>query len=454
MPTFEYEAVSADGKREKGNVIGQSLDQALESLTARGLTVEHIGQAVSHGDPLAGFTDFEPVVPAYQPTYAPVEVARQEVPAYQPVTSFPEQPAQQEGPPLGPRSALQTQVVGRIVSGVDLSHQEMFFRQFAAMEKAGVPMVSALETLSNQSHSAKLKEIVLELRDHVNHGRPISAGLQRYPEVFSPLTVSLVRAGEAGGFLPDAMRQIADYLVDEIELKRLYKKITFQPKMVLIASIVIYIATNAFLASVGKGKPLYSPLIDPRVWLVLGPVLIGLFAYFRIGLANQALRYGFDKYVLWVPYLGNTLKQYSMAKFGRAFGALYEGGVPAGTAAEMAADSCDNEYLRSLIHPASQKLQEGAPIAPTLAVTGAFDPIVLNMLATGETTGNVNDMLTKMADYYEDEAKLRSKQLAEVTGIALLLCAGIYVLFLMIGFYGGQAAQAIQGSGALNPGGD
>lgn len=468
MPTFEYQAIQQGGISERGTVLGSTLEQAIETLTRRGLEVQKIEPAASHHDPLAGFDTFEPAVPVAPLPPAPVQQAVPVAPtptqqvnsqpdpntiAYQPVPNpaayqavlppgTPDQPVV-EGPPVAPRAYIESHVIGQVVGRVDLKDLAFMFRQFASMEHAGVPMVSTLQTLSKQSErtSGKLAHVLHEMSQQVAVGRPASFGMQRYPEVFSPLMVSLVRAGEEGGFLVDALRQVSDYCEEEMELRRLYKKVTFQPKLIFFGSIIIFSGANLIIGMLGHKGTLETPLTNPYVWMVLGPLLIGAYLWLRVGLANPRLRYNWDAFILRIPYLGNTLHQYSMAKFGRAFGALYAGGVAVPKAVEMAADACGNEFIRAQIHPASGKLGEGSAITKTLGETGAFNPLVLNMLATGETTGNVNQMLDKVANFYEDEAKVRAQQLAQVSGVVMLLIAGAYVLYIAVSFYGGYLSQ-------------
>jgi type II secretory pathway component PulF len=130
-----------------------------------------------------------------------------------------------------------------------------------------------------------------------------------------------------------------------------------------------------------------------------------------------------------------------MAKFGRALGALMKGGVSVPRALKLAADSCGNEYIRSMIYPAATKIEDGSGIADTLRGTQVFTPLVLDMLSTGEASGSVDDMLNKVSDYYESEAAVRAQLMGRVTGVVALIVVGIYVGFVVISFFLGAAAQ-------------
>ncbi|MBC8063786.1 MAG: type II secretion system F family protein [Chlorobia bacterium] len=425
MPSYEYTAVNATGQAESGTVLGMTLSDAAKQLADKGLQVEKINVAEFVGDSLANSMVTPP----------PVEVPRAEQATVQPP------PVAQEGlrdaPPTEARSYVATNVVGPLVGRVGLNQLMFFFRQFAAMVEAGVPMVQTLETLTKQTHDPRLKHVINEMKGHVLEGRGISTGMQRYPEVFSPLHVSLIRAGEEGGFLADASKQVANYIEQDVRIRNQYKRALFMPKITVIGSIVIILAANFIIgwATGGKGQGINSPLTTIAVWVVLGPILVGAFLFFRVGLANPRIKYNWDRILLSVPYLGNTLQQFAMAKFGRAFGALYSGGVNIPKAVQLSADACGNEYLRAQIHPTSKRLETGDQITETMRSTGAFTPLVLDMMHTGETTGNLDSMLNKVSDYYEDEAEVRAQQLGKVVGVAAMVLVGAYVGYVVITFY-------------------
>jgi len=413
MPTFEFQAQNAEGKAISGVVVGSSIDQAMRDLSSKGLQVQKIGMAANPNDPLAGVTDG-------------ATARRAEI------------------PDLEQRSYIATSVVGPLVGQVSLSNLLFFFRQLATMLEAGVPIVQSLDTLAGQAQDAKLKVIISELKGHIEAGRPLSAGMQRYPEVFSPVMLSLLRAGEEGGFLDEALSTIADYLERDIALRALYKRVTFYPKLELGASIVIIIAANYIIASIGGTMRLWSPLTEPMTWVVLTPIIVTLFLFSRVGLANARIKYNYDAVISNVPYLGSIMRELAMARFGRALGALHRGGVPINRSVQLASDACGNEWLRTKMQPASQRLQSGAGLSDTLTETEAFNPIVMNMVSTGETTGNLDKMVDKMADYYEAESEAKATQLAKIVGVCVTLLVCIYIGAIIINFWTnyGQSLKA------------
>ena len=454
MPTFQYQAVRQDGESISGFVFGSSLDTAMGDLMNRGLNVQSIGVATSVNDPLGAAAPPPPIkqeIPRPEPVN-PIDFAadyvvdgrgvrvERNVSAADSVAAGVESYAGHSGYSSGPstaqRSYVQTSVLGPVIGKVALSTLAFFFNQLGTMLRAGVPMVQSLDTLSNQTRDPRFKHVVQEMKGHVEAGRPMSAGMQRYPEVFTPVMLSIIRTGEEGGFLDESLFTVAKYTEDEIELRNLYRRVTIYPKLLIGASILIIGGTNLIIGAIAPGgQKLSSPLTNLSTWFVLVPLMVGLFLFFRVGLANFRIKYNWDMFISFIPFIGGTVRQTSMAKFGRAFGALYQAGVPLPQVVKLSADSCGNEYMRAKLYPASKVLEGGAGITETLRSTGALSPIVIDMLSTGETTGNLDQMLNKMSDYYQDEAKTRSVQLGHFMGVLAFLIVAIYIAFIVVTFY-------------------
>lgn len=399
MSTFQYRATDQTGRLVDGVIEGTTMMEAMEALNLRGLRVEHLG------------------------------VAETRAPNFQPGKDITSQ-----------RNVVMSSVVGPLVGKVALSHLQFFFRQLGTMLGAGVPPIQSLETLSQQALDFRLKKVIKELSQHVREGRPITAGMQRYPEVFSPLMVSMVRAGEEGGMIDKTLTLLANYIEQEIKLRNLVRRLTLYPKIVVAASIVIVIAANAIIkmmAPANNAPGLTSPLTEPATWAVLTPMIIALFIFFRVGLVNTMIKGGWDMMLLYIPYLGKTVHMLAMAKFGRAFAAMYKGGVPIQKAVMLAADACGSEHLRGKMYNSVAMLEQGYGISESFASTGAFSGIVLDMTRTGETTGNLDEMLDRLSEFYEDDAATRATTLAYIVGTVALLMVAAYVGYMVITFYMG-----------------
>lgn len=446
MPVFEYRGTNPNGQPASGTLFCASMGAAVDDLTKRGFTIEHLQVAAALGDPLATQqTSPSPAIDtgrtqAWAQAPLPPATAGQAVQARLEPGPPPAAASQQPVNPLdAPRSAMVTDFLGHIFA-VPLPALLFFFRQLATMLNAGVGMVGSLDTLSTQTSDPRLKAAIQEFRQQALEGRPLTYGLSRYPEIFSPLMLSMVRAGEDVGRIDESLKLVARHIEEEIALRNLYRRVTFYPKLVVIASIAIILATNLILGALGKGPGLASPLTEPATWVVLLPLIVAAFFFFRVGVKQPKVRVVYDQVIQRVPGLGKTMHQFAMAKFGRAFGTLYAGGVPIQRAALLAADSCGNEYMRQLVYPAAKQIEEGGSMADAFARTGAFSPIVLDMMRTGETTGNVDMMMQKMADFYEDEANTRAIQMGHIFGVVCLICVAIYIGYIVISFWSGYAA--------------
>ncbi|MDI9636923.1 type II secretion system F family protein [Kamptonema cortianum] len=412
MPTFEYSAIDDHGQVHKGLTQGQSLDAVAQSLSDKGWQVQSLSIATSNFDPI-------------------------------PPPSHGGQSQQSTPPPTDQRSVFLTDVIGPAVGGVELKHMQFFFRQLGTMLNAGIAPAHALETLTTQTKDSKLRSIVAETGGHVTAGRPMSVGFQRYPEVFTPIMMGMVRAGEEAGFLGDQCIRLSEYIQRDLELRNMIRRETFQPKLVLFMSVIIILATNMiiqFIKPGARGLPVPSLL-----WMVIGAVLAFGIIFNKWALRIPGVRRSWDEFVLGIPVISGMVHGFAMAKFGRAFGAMHEAGLPLGRATKLAADSCGNEALRYRIYGAVAKMDSGESIYETFRETGAFNAIVLDMLKAGEMTGNINEMLVKVSEYYEDDGATKARQGAMTLGAVLLLLVGAYVAYILISFYTGYALDRVSG---------
>ena len=410
MPNFSYTALDDSGETQQGFVSEPTMDAAMKRLAERGWQVQALAIAANPGDPLA-------------------EQTRPE--------------SQRPAPPVTPRSPVQTDLIGPLVGGVALTHLHFMFRQLGTMLNAGIAPAQALDSLSQQSGSGRLKTILAEVREHVNAGRPMTSGFQRYPEVFSPIMMGMVRAGEEGGFLSEQCRMLADYIQRDIEHRNLVRRETFYPKLVFWLSIFIIGGANLVIESLKPGaKGINAPVF---LWILFIGVAIAWFFWGRIFLRQPAIRRPWDEMIAGIPWYGPMVHGFAMARFGRAFGAMHEAGLPLGRAVQLSADATGNEAVRARIYPIINKMDSGEGIYETFQASRAFSPVVLDMVRAGEMTGNLNEMLTKVAEYYEDESQTKARQAAMILGATMLLAVGAYVAYVVITFYVGYANDRVSG---------
>ena len=347
------------------------------------------------------------------------------------------------------RSVFEAKVLEPLIGRVPPEVLQRFFAQLWSLYKSAVPLVQSLDTLASQERHGKMASIIREMGEFVLQGKQISEVMDKYPEVFSGLQTSLIKVGEQGGVLERSLFQISDYLRREIELRNKIKRGTFYAKLVIFCVVAIPIATNLIVASVSRstGAPMIgiqsffsSPIF---LFLSLG-LLVGAFFFLKVGLENPTWKRNWDAFLLRVPYLGVTMHMLSMAKFARAFSALYGGGIPIGKTVGLSADACGNESLREQIRPAQGMIEGGGSIAESLAKTKAFSRIALDMAHTGEHTGNLDAMFTNVAEQYEDEADVRFDKVTKVIPVFLVLILGVVVLLMLVSFYGGYFSSQLE----------
>ncbi|MCU0316297.1 MAG: type II secretion system F family protein [Fimbriimonadaceae bacterium] len=438
MQFFEYSALDQTGNVVRGKLQSQSMDTAAQQLAGVGLRV----QAINLVTESPSFLDQNQVQPqVHLPNQAPYQAPIQ-APSYAPYqsqgqASYGPGESPRPGfvpPPTTPRGYMEANVYGALVGNVDLNHLHFFFRQLGTMLKAGINPAQALTTLSTQSKSGKLAAIIRETSDHVISGRPMSAGFERYPEVFSPLMLSMVRTGEGGAGLDTQILNLADYIERDIKLRDTIRRETAYPKVIIVASIFIISATNLILGSLGSAMRLPNMTV---IWIIGLVILILGFLFVRVGLKNPVVLSTFHKVLLVLPGFSKMVHGFAMAKWGRAFGALYKAGVPIHRAFELSAGACGNQGVREQILPASRRMEEGVTVSEAMRGTGAFSPIALDMADTGERTGNLDHMLENMAEFYEREGAAAAQRASIIFGVVCLILVGIYVLFVLITFYMG-----------------
>ncbi len=353
--------------------------------------------------------------------------------------------------PTTPLVKVQKQVYQPLFGGIPLKAQALFFRQLATMLSAGVPIYQALDTLSKQRGNPRLRRALMQIKEAVVAGEGIADAFDRHPALFSPIVRAMIRVGSTSGTLERMLRQIADYLENELELRRLLSRVTFYPKMVLFFAILIPGLIPALITILGGvgGKPVGEVMAD-LAWTYAKILLIvfGIWALYRLALQSQTLRLVWGAFTVSIPWIGFTVRQLALARFARALSALYGAGIPLSQAIRYASDACGNEFLRTRLIPTANQLEAGRGITESLAQSKVLPDMVMDMIATGENTGELGMMMDKVAEYYEEEGKLRSHQAGYIFGVLVFLGVAIYVAIIVISFYAGYFQSALGGADA------
>jgi type IV pilus assembly protein PilC len=318
----------------------------------------------------------------------------------------------------------------------------VFARQFATMIGAGVPLVRCLTILSQQCENARFQDIINKVRTDVEAGSNLSQALQNHPKVFSNLFVNLVKAGEAGGILDEILDRLANYLESSEQLRQKVKGALTYPVVVMTIAVgvVIFLITfvlpsfEAIFADMGEAR-LPAPT---RILLGLSAFMNKYFIFLVIAAVTafftgkkffeteKGIRFK-DTNLLKLPALGPMLRKVAVAKFTRTLGTLIASGVPILQALEVTSDTAGNVVISDAINKTRVSIREGESIAEPLRQSKVFPPMVVQMIAVGEETGELDGMLSKIADFYDSEVDTAVKGLTSIIEPLVIVFMGIVI---------------------------
>lgn len=395
MPAFEYKARSSDGRPLKGRIEAPSTDAAAEQLLGGG--------------------------------YTPIEIheARR-------------------------REGVGEQLKRRLGLGrPSLSELGLFTRQLYALSKAGVPIIRGMNQLASSTRNTMLREAIEAIVDDLESGRDLAGAMARHTDIFMPLYINLVRVGEESGRLEEAFLRLWEYLEREKKTGNQIKAAMRYPAFVILAVGVAIFILMAFVipefAKVYERFRLELPLPTRAIialseftaaywWAVLGAIGGGIHA-FRRYINTDDGRLWWDEQRLRFPVFGSIVLRATLARFARAFAMATRSGVPLIQALGVVSRAIDNEYLGKKIVGMREGIERGESITRSATAMGVFTPLVMQMLAVGEETGNVDDMLEEVAAFYESEVDYDVGRLAELIQPVLTVAVGIIVFILALGVF-------------------
>ncbi|MEW6244727.1 MAG: type II secretion system F family protein [Bacillota bacterium] len=324
----------------------------------------------------------------------------------------------------------------------------LFSRQLAAMLAAGIPLTRSLYALSEQTSNPTLGSVVNEAARNVEGGMDFSESLRAYPEVFSPMYVDMVKAGEVGGALEDVLLRLSEQLERDRSLKDSIRAATMYPMAVLAFAGAVTLIILLFIvpAFVNMFPPDIALPLPTRVivsvseslrtyWyvymLVLGVVLFGL----RLYLASDRGRDTWERIRFRLPIFGALLHKTTIARMARTLSTLLSGGVPVIQALEVAGPASGSKQIADAVLLATEMVQEGQSLVGPLRQSKVFPAMVTMMVGVGEETGELPSMLGRVADFYEAEVATMSKQLASLIEPVLIVTVGCIIGFLVVSLY-------------------
>lgn len=333
--------------------------------------------------------------------------------------------------------------------GVGLRSLVLFTRQFSTLVTAGIPIVRGLEVLVEQIEKKRFKQIVANVRTDISRGASITAALEKYPQAFDQLFISMVRAGEIGGILDEVLQRLADQLEALAKLKRKIRGAMVYPAVVIVfaTGIVTFLLTFVIPIFAQMFEQFGSELPAPTKMLIFASntikyhflmvlaIVIAAIIGFRLWVRTPAGALIFDAYLLKVPIFGPLFRKVAIAKFSRTLGALVRSGVPILEALDIVAKASGNKVVENAIMDARKAIRGGERISDPLGKSGVFPPMVIQMISVGEESGTLDSMLNKIADFYDSEVDDAVAALASAIEPVIIVVLGVIVLFVMISLF-------------------
>ena len=322
-------------------------------------------------------------------------------------------------------------------------------RQMYTLQRAGVPILRSLAGLQASTAKPALVALLGDVRASLDQGRDLSAALARHPQIFNTFYVSMTRVGEMTGKLTEVFLRLSEHIEFEMEIRARIKQALRYPTMVIVAMAIALVAINVFVlptfATVFAGFKTQLPLMTRILlgfsaftvtwWPLIAAAAAGAVVLVRSWLATSEGRYKWDKLKLRIPIAGPIILKATLARFARSFAMASRSGVPISQAMTVVAQTVDNTYIGNRIEQMRDGVERGESISRCAAASGVFTPIVLQMIAVGEETGELDTLLVEIAQMYERETDYSIKGLSAAIEPILLFVIACLVLVLALGVF-------------------
>ncbi|MGG6296748.1 type II secretion system F family protein [Leptolyngbya sp. AN02str] len=341
--------------------------------------------------------------------------------------------------------------LGTMMAKVTVKDKAVFSRQFAALVNSGVALVRGLGILADQCPNPKLKKALLGISADVQQGTNLSEAMRKHPNCFDGLYVSMVQAGEVGGVLDDVLNRLSKLLEDIARLQNQIKSAMAYPVTVGIIAVLVFLGMTIFLLPIFAGifneldadLPAFtqfmmniSDFLRTPIYMITFIVALFLLV-FAIGqyYKTPSGRMNLDRLMLKLPLFGELIQKSSTARFCRTFGALSKSGVPILTSLEIVRDTAGNAVISSAVDEARKEVQSGGMISLALQRERVFPIMAIQMINIGEETGEIDQMLMKVADFYEDEVEQAVKALTSIMEPIMIVFLGGMVGSILVAMY-------------------
>ena len=403
MPSFAYEALDAQGRSVKGAVDARSENEAAEKIRRKGLFPTRVQAGAGGGR--AGVA-------------APA-------------------------PGVAKRGL-------RLIGGrVSQKHLTQFTRQFATLMDAGLPIVRSLDILAGQQKVGVLKSTITLVREDVEGGSSLSEAMARHPKVFDRLFVNMIKAGEAGGVLDAILLRLAEFREKSLRLRsQVIKAMIYPTAVICIAGSILFLIV---VMVIPKFEDMFKEMnielpamttilmgvaaVLTQWWFLFPAVPVGIWLIYKLIVMSPGGRYMVDKLKLHIPVFGTVTKKSSVSRFCRTLGTLIASGVPILEALNIIKGATGNAVVANAVGEIHNSIREGDTIAEPLRHSGVFDDIVVNMIDVGEETGELDRMLIKVADNFDEEVDTLVGGMMSLLEPFLIIGMGLMVGFIVISLF-------------------
>lgn len=392
METFSYTAVGADGKEKKGSIVAETREDAARSLKDQGLLPMSIGK----------------------------------------------------------QSALDKDInfsFGK--KGVKVRDLSVFCRQFSSIIKAGVNVINALSMMSEQTENKKLKAAIKNVQSNVEKGETLSSAMRSEGDIFPSLLVSMVAAGEASGSLETAIERMAIQFEKDAKISGMVKKAMIYPIILIVVMIGVVIAMMMFVIpnfmDMFEGLDAEMPFMTVMVinmsnfildkWWLLILIVAGIVFAYKSYYKTDAGRHVIDRIKIKIPVFGVLTVKTACARFSRIMSTLLSAGMPIISAIEIAAGTMDNVLFKDALQKVRSGVALGMGFSQQIGVTRLFPAMLVHMVGIGEETGNIEDMLTNVANYYDEEVELATQSVTALMEPMIIIVMAVVVGALVLAIY-------------------
>lgn len=325
----------------------------------------------------------------------------------------------------------------------------IFSRQFSTMINAGVPILQSLQIMCEQTDNKVLRRILYNVRNDIEGGSSLFEAMRKHPKMFSDLYANMINAGETGGILDTILLRLAEYLEKAAKLKARVKSAMVYPgvvvtvAMAVIAIILIFVIPTfeEMFKDFGAALPLPTQIVinmsrftqDNFLWMIGAVIVFAIIAkrLYRF----ERVRIMVDFWVLTLPIFGPLMRKVAVARFSRTLSTMVSSGVPILSALDIVAKTSGNKTVERGVLEAKKSISEGQTLADPLEATGVFPPMVIQMIAIGESTGSLDHMLGKVADFYDSEVDVAVETLTSLLEPAMIVFLGVVVGGLVVSMY-------------------